>query len=843
MLKNLHLVGENEDDDLYSEFKEVDNEELIADEGFQQALKTSYGNRPVPGTRGGGANHAIGTSAGRGYVGVPGTAMGGAMAADANQARPMTAVKAAGFQSGGSRVQQGAFDPLNQARAPAPPLESRSEDSPEEKVKQLEKKVNELIEESCLANEAGDFQLALDKAKEAGTKERLLVKQRDQSGLSDQVNLDITYSVLFNLANQYNANQMYQEAINSYQVIVRNKMFSNAGRLRLNMGNIYFVQRKYSQAIKQYRMALDQIPNTHKEMRIKIMKNIAIVFVKLGQYNDAVTSYEHIVSEKPEIESCFNLLLCHYAVGDRDKIRKTFQRLVQINSGVDDEEKYSPVTDDPQQALLVEIIRNDSLRQLEKQKKATAEKCIVAAAKLISPVIENSFDAGFDWCIDNVKASPYLELANELEITKAVTYLKMKEFSKAVETLKTFEKKDSKMASQAAVNLSFLYFLEGDTSQAEKHADIAIDADHYNPAALVNKGNCLYRKGNFDKAKSSFQEALSIEASCTEAIYNLGLVFKKLGRTEDALDCFHKLQAITPNNPEVLYQLADLYEKAENLPEAMEWYHQLLTLVPSDPGVLSKLGELYDSENEKSQAFHYFYEAFKYFPSNISTISWLGAYYIDAQFVEKAMHYFEKAALVQPNEVKWQLMVASCHRRTGNYQQALEAYKMIHKKFPDNIECLKFLVRLCTDQGLERDVQEFAVKLKKAEKSKELREQRAQSGSRRAGSGRAGSGRVGSGRMGSGKSVLTVSDSRGSSADGDEDSLFPINTNKRREGGRRREPDNSADFGSSNRAIDASYSDPLGEAPMRPKTAGGNRGPPIDDEFGDEELGDDLLPE
>ena len=29
-----------------------------------------------------------------------------------------------------------------------------------------------------------------------------------------------------------------------------------------------------------------------------------------------------------------------------------------------------------------------------------------------------------------MKASPYLELANELEITKAVTYLKMKEFSK-----------------------------------------------------------------------------------------------------------------------------------------------------------------------------------------------------------------------------------------------------------------------------------------------------------------------------------------------------------------------------------------------------------------------------
>ena len=32
-------------------------------------------------------------------------------------------------------------------------------------------------------------------------------------------------------------------------------------------------------------------------------------------------------------------------------------------------------------------------------------------------------------------------------------------------------------------------------------------------------------------------------------------------------------------------------------------------------------------------------------------------------------------------------MIASCHRRSGNYQQALETYKFIHKKFPDNVEC------------------------------------------------------------------------------------------------------------------------------------------------------------
>ena len=38
------------------------------------------------------------------------------------------------------------------------------------------------------------------------------------------------------------------------------------------------------------------------------------------------------------------------------------------------------------------------------------------------------------------------------------------------------------------------------------------------------------------------------------------------------------------------------------------------------------------------------------------------------------MPYFSLAARVQPHEVKWQLMVASCYRRIGNYQQVSTAY-------------------------------------------------------------------------------------------------------------------------------------------------------------------------
>ncbi|XP_026232212.1 intraflagellar transport protein 88 homolog isoform X3 [Anabas testudineus] len=755
-MEHVHLAVE--EDDLYSGYNDYnptfDSEELENDVGFQQAVRTSHGRRPpmtakFPGTAIGARPLASSFGSRIPMVSSMGRPMTGAVQDGA--ARPMTAVRAAGYTSSLTRGSN--FDPLGQSRGPAPPLEAKNEDTPDEKIKILEKKVNDLLEESCMAHSIGALQLALEKAKEAGRKERTLVRQREQSGNAD-INVDLTYSVLLNLANQYANNEMYPEALNSYQVIVKNKMFSNAGRLKVNMANIYFKQKNYPKAIKFYRMALDQISNSHKEMRIKIMQNIGVVFIRMGQYSDAITSFEHIMSESPNIKTGFNLILCYYAIGDRERMKKAFQKLISVPLSID-EDKYLPSNDDPGSNLVVEAIKNDKLHQMERDLKVLAEKYIMTAAKLIAPAIETSFATGFDWCVDMVKSSQYVELANDLEINKAITYLRQKDFNQAVETLKTFEKKDSRVKSAAATNLSFLYFLEKDYDQADRYADLAMNADRYNPAALINKGNTVFVKQDYEKAAEFYKEALRNDSSCTEALYNLGLTHKRLNRLEEALDCFLKLHAILRNSAQVMYQLANLYELLEDPQQAIEWLMQVISVTPTDPHVLAKLGELHDSEGDKSQAFQYYYESFRYFPSNIDVIEWLGAYYIETQFCEKAIQYFERATLIQPTQVKWQLMVASCYRRSGNYQKALETYKDIHSKFPENVECLRFLVRLCTDMGL-KEVQEYATKLKKVEKMKEMREQRVKSGREGSARGR----REGSaGSAGTSEAVKTVSQS------------------------------------------------------------------------------------
>ncbi len=52
----------------------------------------------------------------------------------------------------------------------------------------------------------------------------------------------------------------------------------------------------------------------------------------------------------------------------------------------DDEDKYASVSDDPLSNLILEVIKNDNLRKIERAKRHESEQCILTAAKLISPV-------------------------------------------------------------------------------------------------------------------------------------------------------------------------------------------------------------------------------------------------------------------------------------------------------------------------------------------------------------------------------------------------------------------------------------------------------------------------
>ena len=99
------------------------------------------------------------------------------------------------------------------------------------------------------------------------------------------------------------------------------------------------------------------------------------------------------------------------------------------------------------------------------------------AARLIAPTLDRrDWSAGYAWVIDALKQD-HKQLASEMEIEKALQHLKHREFEKAIETLKHLEKKEERVRVMAATNLSFIYFLEGDLTSAERYAKLVRSRD------------------------------------------------------------------------------------------------------------------------------------------------------------------------------------------------------------------------------------------------------------------------------------------------------------------------------------------------------------------------------
>lgn len=71
------------------------------------------------------------------------------------------------------------------------------------------------------------------------------------------------------------------------------------------------------------------------------MHNIAMVFVKMGQWEEAISSLEFIMSEQASHRAGLDLVLCCRALEDKERMRTSFSLLLAIPMELEDDEKYN----------------------------------------------------------------------------------------------------------------------------------------------------------------------------------------------------------------------------------------------------------------------------------------------------------------------------------------------------------------------------------------------------------------------------------------------------------------------------------------------------------------------
>ena len=123
-------------------------------------------------------------------------------------ARPITSNKGAGFgmtNKFGSTAER--FTTANKKKQEEQPMD------PELRIKKYELEINTLVDESAVLNEEGDQRNALQKAKDASSKQKSLERFLDQNDLNEMLNTELFFCVSLNLACMYEQNELYQEAI------------------------------------------------------------------------------------------------------------------------------------------------------------------------------------------------------------------------------------------------------------------------------------------------------------------------------------------------------------------------------------------------------------------------------------------------------------------------------------------------------------------------------------------------------------------------------------------------------------------------------------------------------
>eukprot|EP00924_Labyrinthula_sp_SR-Ha-C_P009055 maker-scaffold_2-augustus-gene-11.33-mRNA-1 protein AED:0.19 eAED:0.19 QI:0/0/0/0.5/1/1/2/0/714 len=582
---------------------------------------------------------------------------------------------------------------------------------------------------------------------------------------------ELKFQTMFTLARALERLGRYEEALDVYSNLVKGKLIPQCGRFRVNIGNIYVNQGNLNGALKMFRMALDQLPASSKRLRVNVMRNIGNVMYKMNMTEEAIQTFESILDlDGKDFQAGYNLIYCYFEKEDLDSMKITFRKMVSSlpeyydfghrRNAFGNDGEYLEDGKEPE----------DDFSQVLRARKESFDKFISSAAGLISSLEQKqgkktrpsssksgkseekeSFEAqGVDWIIQTVKQN-YSLLASDFQIYKSAQELKNGRFNEAVSILRSFQSKEKVLQAKSANNLGFISLCEKNAEKSRNFMKLAISHNKYSARVLVNEGNSLILQEKLEEARNIFLEAIGVDSSCIPAIYNLGLVNRKLGNVGAAVDAFSKVYSMSPNCSRVLFHLAILKEEAFQFRDAEKFLNILVTKVPTDPSVLSGLaqvfskvgdadylrtikeaGHQYDADIEintndpfgflgsnnskeqvQSQALHYFKEAFLYYPVDLKVISWLGVWYVKSEIFEKALEYFNMAVKIEPTEVKWRLMVASCHRRMSHYQEAYEMYEEIHDEFPDNLECLRYLIAISKDLGLNYG--DFQLKLGRLE--------------------------------------------------------------------------------------------------------------------------------
>ena len=129
----------------------------------------------------------------------------------------------------------------------------------------------------------------------------------------------------------------------------------------------------------------------------------------------------------------------------------------------------------------------------------------------------------------------------------------------------------------------------------------------------VNQGIAYRREKQFDKARSAFQQALSINGSSAAAHFELGQELERQGQHDQAIKEYQEAIRLDPSKSTAHTHLAAAYVGKGEYDQAIQYYQEVIKQHPRDPVAHDGLGVAYSKVGQRDKAIETLGQAVRFY--------------------------------------------------------------------------------------------------------------------------------------------------------------------------------------------------------------------------------------
>lgn len=230
-------------------------------------------------------------------------------------------------------------------------------------------------------------------------------------------------------------------------------------------------------------------------------------------------------------------------------------------------------------------------------------------------------------------------------------------------------------------NLGLVELRRGDNDAAAEQFEKALELERREPFLLALAA-AKTGKGDYERARQLYEEALQQNPKSVKALQGLSVVFERTKRYDKATEQLKQALALEKDNALTHYNLAVLYEQQDKLSEALEEYKNATALDDKHFSAYFFLGLLYKRMQRYDAAAAALAKAAALEPGGAGVHKALGLVYEKLGDFDKAELSFRKAVDLDSTDVDSQINLAVALIRKRREGQAEELLLRAKQRFP-----------------------------------------------------------------------------------------------------------------------------------------------------------------